>query len=163
MAIRAVNWGELQDVRPVWLPEGWGLWGIWPSPVDHDVCFQEAGFDDFADSDGEWDSGFALLVEDVLGVLGALGVARLIEGEYPTERGRMRKTFCDALVAAARDDNFAPCVVVFGEPARGFIRTSNGHPILWLVLADAGAAEVREKLGARHEVREGSLRWDKLV
>jgi hypothetical protein len=161
MAIRAVNCAELSSEALSWCPEGWRLWALWPSPVDHDSCFEQAGFDDFADSDDEWNSGFALLVEDVVRVLGRLGVARLAEGEYP--RGRPRETLGDALVAAARDDNFAPCVVVFGEPAQGLVRTSDGHPILWMALANGGAEEARHAIGARYALQTRSLKWDKLL
>jgi len=35
---------------------------IWPAPMDHDMCFKNGGFNDFADSNDEWDSDFEKLI-----------------------------------------------------------------------------------------------------
>ncbi len=161
MVIKLVNWDEVVTAQPPWLPEGWRLWAVWPSPVDHDACFEAAGFRDFADSDEDWDADFACLVQQVMGGLEKVGIAKLNTGEYPIERGHRRESLVDALIAAATDDNFQPCTVTFEETPRAFLRTSDGHRILWVALR-SGALDVVAVVEPR-DVRETTLDWARLV
>ena len=163
MTIRRVNWGEITKSRPSWSPELWRVWAIWPSPVDHDLCFKAAGFDDFADTDEAWNSEFATFVGGMLGQLETAGRPKLASGEYPVDQGRVRQSLADALVAASRDDNFRPCTVTFGEPARALIRTSDGHPLLWIALAEGDAAKMVAAAAGNRDVREQNLDWEKLL
>jgi hypothetical protein len=80
MRISRVNWGELKNERPQWSSMSGRLYAIWPSPVDHDLCFDAAGFADFSDSDDLWHRDFNDLVARVLESLGDLGTAILHEG-----------------------------------------------------------------------------------
>jgi hypothetical protein len=100
-------------------------------------------------------------MERALQALGRDGNGTLTTGEYPMERGRLRESLADALLAAAGDDNFRPCTVAFGEPARSFLRTSDGHPVLWVGLA-TGEPSVTAVTGDL-EVRVMDLDWGKLV
>jgi hypothetical protein len=163
MPLRHLNWDEILDVHPAWRPSAWRLWALWPSPIDHDSCFAEAGFSDFGDSDEAWNTAFAALLEEVLICLNRYGEPRLLEGEQPTERGRPRRTLGDALLAAATDDNFPACFVGFGSRTQALLRTSDGHPVLWV----ASSSDVLESLlavaasygGARRQ----TLDWRKLL
>jgi hypothetical protein len=62
MRISRVNWGEVNNGRPEWSSPSGQLYAIWPSPVDHDLCFDAAGFADFGDSDDLWHRDFNDLV-----------------------------------------------------------------------------------------------------
>ena len=101
MRISRLNWGEVSEGRPSWSGASGRLWAIWPSPVDHDLCFESAGFTEFSDTDASWDSEFADLVGRLMGILENLGSATLSEGEYPVDGGRTRSSVRDALIAAA--------------------------------------------------------------
>lgn len=46
------------------VPRDCRLLAIWPAPVNHDVCFKEAGFSLFGDNDADWDQA----AERLLGV-----------------------------------------------------------------------------------------------
>jgi hypothetical protein len=161
--ISRVNWGEVGEARPSWSPVSGRLCAIWPSPVDHDQCFAAAGFTDFADSDGTWWLHFGDLVARIVGVLEPAGHAVVRTGETPSGV-EGRQVVPQALLAAATDDNFPTCLVEFGDPPRASIRTSNGHAIMWLWTADGTAIDaVLSAMALGHEVRQLSLRWDKLA
>lgn len=141
MKIARVHWAEITEARPSWSSASGRLYAIWPSPIDHDACFAAAGFSDFGDSDEAWDAEFAEFVEKTLAVLGEIGKAR----------GGPRASLRDALIAAARDDNFPPCVVSFGEPVVASVRTSDGHPILWIWIATGGLDALLPRIVASRE------------
>ncbi|HSB71804.1 MAG TPA: hypothetical protein VLT62_20940 [Candidatus Methylomirabilis sp.] len=159
-----MNWGEVDEGRPHWsLPSG-RLYAIWPSPVDQDLCFDAAGFADFGDSDAVWHRDFADLVARVLESLAQLGTAILREGEYPVDRGCTRVSCRDALIAAATDDNFPPCVVGFGDPLKASVRTSDGHALLWTWLSEGVSMDaVVTRLASDHETKHMTMQWEKLA
>lgn len=150
-AIRSLHWDEPRLELPIpWTPGSGRVLAIWPAPIDHDACFAAAGFVDFADSNPGWDAEFRDLLRSLLHFLERTGQARLQTGEYPAERGafawlahwvgppRATPNLDDALLAAARDDRFPPCVVQFGDPVRASVRSSSGHPLLWVWSAPGG-------------------------
>jgi len=163
MKILRLNWGELEEERPDWSPGSGHLYAIWPSPVDHDVCFEAAGFEDFADSDGAWDDDFADLVQRLIHALGGARVAVLAAGEYPVDGWRRRRSLRDALIGAARDDGFGPCVVHFGEPATAAVRTSDGHPILWTWMAEPSIDRILGAVAQGRPVKRMDMNWEKLA
>ena len=59
-------------------PEGCCLVALWPSPVNPDACFEEAGFRDFGDNDLVWDENAGILLQRLLSVLSHWGEARLL-------------------------------------------------------------------------------------
>lgn len=158
-----INWDELSTPRPNWCPGAWRLWALWPSPVDHDACFEAAGFADFADSTETWHFEFAQLVANLLAELGQVGRPRLAEGEYPTRRARTRESALDALLAAALDDNFRPCLLAFGHPPQALIRSSDGHPILWIALEAGDATALIAVAAKTGKPRQRALDWSKLL
>jgi hypothetical protein len=164
MGISRLNWDEVKEARPAWSPQSGRLYAIWPSPVDHDQCFEAAGFSDFGDSDDTWDRDFADLVARLLDALAGMGKTVLREGEYPVDRGRTRVSCRDALIAAARDDNFPPCVVGFGDPPNASVRTGEGHAILWTWVAhDADVDRFLGELAGDREIVKKTMKWEKLA
>ena len=163
MKISRLNWGEIKGERPLWAPSAGQLYAIWPSPVDHDLCFESAGFADFGDSDSAWDDDFAQLVQWLVDALGEAGTAMLREGEYPVAGGRARHSIRDALIAAATDDNFSPCMVHFGEPPTSSVRTSDGHAILWTWMAEGEIGPVLDVVAKGREVNQMTMNWEKLA
>jgi hypothetical protein len=164
MGISRLNWGEINEARPPWSWPSGRLYAIWPSPVDHDQCFEAAGFTEFGDSDDSWDRDFSDLIARVLESLAHFGGAVLREGEYPVERGRPRASCRDALIAAATDDNVPPCVVVFGDPPKASVRTCDGHPILWTWIS--GDNDLDTSLGGLaggREIVNRTMKWQKLA
>jgi hypothetical protein len=163
MTIRHLNWDEVAHAQPLWRPRGWRLLALWPSPIDHDTCFAGAGFSDFEDSDDAWHARFSELVADVVRERAHHGEPRLVEGEQPRKKGRQTEPLRDALLAAASDDNFPACVVEFGSPRRALVRTSDGHPMLWI----ASSSDLHEELqavAAKHGgARRLQLDWNKLA
>ena len=163
MSIQRLNWGSVGPARPPWADASGRLWAVWPSPVDHDACFDAAGFSEMADTDAAWHDGFSELLERLLTTFEAFGEPRLTEGEYPRQGRRVFRSLRDALLAAATDDNFPPCVVSFGEPARASVRTSDGHPIVWLWTDATPSIDVLlPPVAAGLPTREVALRWEVL-
>ena len=74
-----VHWSVVEHARAVRLSgtERF-LVAIWPSPVNPDSCFQAAGFDDFDDSDADWDEAADRQLDRVLAWLGEFGAPRLL-------------------------------------------------------------------------------------
>jgi len=47
-----VHWAPiLHEIARHRVAKGFELFALWPSPVNDDVCFREAGFTEFGDSD----------------------------------------------------------------------------------------------------------------
>jgi hypothetical protein len=110
---------------------------IWPGPVDYDACFSAQGFTDFADSDATWNRQFAEIVSRLFTGFSRAGNPSLVAGEIPVRRvGWLRRremgTLQDALLCAARNDNFRPCTVGFGSPVQAQLTASDGHPIVFV-------------------------------
>jgi hypothetical protein len=163
MGISRLNWGELNEARPPWSPTAGHLYAIWPSPVDHDVCFEAAGFTEFGDSDDAWHRDFADLVARALNSLAHLGDPVLREGHTVDREGR-RVSFRDALIVAATDDNFPPCVVGFGDPPKASVRTSDGHAILWTWVSENVELDAfLDRLAEGREVVNRTMKWEKLA
>ncbi len=173
-AIRGICWDAPEPALAA-LPALPGAAGValWPTPIDADACFEEAGFAEFADSDAEWDAGFeqlgALLVETV----GRLaGPAQPLPPPPPTRAwfglrrvARPAPTALEALLEAAHDDNRGRVTACFGSPARAALTTADGHPIWWLHAAPelAGLPEaVRAACAARYPVARRPLPWTTL-
>lgn len=72
------------DVARRYASEGSMLFALWPSPVNHDVCFREAGFTDFADGDETWDAHADGVLTRLLAELSSYGPPHLVS--KPAER-----------------------------------------------------------------------------
>jgi hypothetical protein len=131
--LRKIHWSSIESAPIDGLPPP--FFCIWPEPIDADACFQSAGFSAFADSDELWDAEFNRLVNDLFLYLREFGSPQIVHGELPVERHFLHQrigSIQDALVCAATDDQFPPCVIGFGNPTRAAIAATDGHPIFWL-------------------------------
>jgi hypothetical protein len=150
MNIEALCWDEVG-----------GAVAVWPSPVDHDVCFQAAGFTEFADTDEEWHEEFEGIVNRVIAWCTAAGQPRITR--FVGIKGVPNPSVRDALLASARDDQFIVSVVSFGETLT--VVTADGHPIIWL----CGLPGSRSIEGALVEfageklLRRVTLDWPRLM
>jgi hypothetical protein len=163
MDLHRLNWGEVTEGRPPWATTSGRFFAIWPSPVDHDVCFEAAGVADLGDTDAEWDDAFCAMLERLLAKLEEVGQPRLTEGVYPPTGIRTSRPVRDALLAASFDDNFRPCSVEFGAPARASVRTSDGHAILWLWIdSDLRFESVLSEAAGTIPTCAATLNWSKL-
>lgn len=177
-SIHSLHWAEIPVDGAVhtWVPGPGRILVLWPAPIDHDACFAAAGFSDFADSDETWDAEFAGMVGSLVRFLERFGEARLQSGDSAREGGvlaalgralgarRQELGPANAILVAARDDNIPPCEVHFGVPVRAVLRTSNGHPLLWVWSNASGL--VREELlaaiGGHRAMPNTSLDWTML-
>jgi len=161
-SIVRLNVGEIpMPDQAIWGRMG-RVWALWPSPVDHDQCFREAGFDEFADTDADWDRDLAELVSRTVEVLQRLAPGRVSGGEYLLGESNT-EALHEAILAGTKEDSLQPPVVSFGEPPLASVRTSDGHAILWIWLA-AGDLEQHLALIAKgRDVRTRNLSWDRLL
>ena len=64
--IEQLHWDAVGPTEKVPSIRGPAQWlAIWPSPVDADACFSEAGFHDFADTDDSWDSAWRSILRAI--------------------------------------------------------------------------------------------------
>jgi hypothetical protein len=156
-----MDWDEIVGIRPDWCPPSWRLWAVFPSPVEADACFQEAGFTSFADADAAWDDDFAWAIHVVIAELSRDGAARMTEGDYPHWEGTDESVFWPVL-AAATDDNFHPCVLSFGD-GRALLRTQDGHAILWIARRGGDIDNILSVLRTRFVEERTCLDWTRLL
>lgn len=159
------------------LPPSGQLFALWPEPVNHDACFEAAGFAAFGDPDAEWDAQFEAMIDAVLGHLSALGppsyndperitptrslVSRLLRRPAPAA-----PTPSQALVLAAENDQVGPIRVELGQPPAARVIASDGHPILWIWLRDDVAGmwpELCRVAAAGRPIATTELDWTRLV
>lgn len=177
--IRRLHWSSVPDhlVRE-WSFAGGSSFAVWPAPVDHDACFENAGFRDFADTDEAWDKEFAGLLDKLLVVLNQAGrpiirqsqqaeKAETLVGRVARIARRKAKatpSLSECVLLPARDDQFTACILDFGDPAEVRLRTSGGHPILWLCLTrQQNIDRILRELKADTPVQETVLDWAHLA
>src|SRR5437773_1481754 len=77
-SIHSLYWGIVPNhCAPYWIDRTGTLVGLWPAPVNHDRCFSDAGFRDFADPDDHWDQDWAQIIQRLLDHLKQYGNPRL--------------------------------------------------------------------------------------
>jgi hypothetical protein len=113
---------------------------LWPSPVNPDACFEEAGFTDFGDAGPAWDDQADALVQRVLHALVAQhGPAQLRQAPLMRFQPWYRALFTrpqplplwEQLSRPMHDDRHALADIGFGS-SRVRIRASDGHPLMWI-------------------------------
>lgn len=151
---------------------GCRLLAIWPAPVNHDVCFQEAGFALFGDNDEAWDKAAEGVLQRAIENLSRFGAAKQIGKplrddppwylrlfrtghELPLQQQALWPMHWDSLPAFH---------VRFGESGAA-LRTGNGHFLLWVSLPDSGpgASEFVRSIAGPWSVVETKLRWAALL
>jgi hypothetical protein len=150
---------------------------FWPSPVDHDACFEAAGFDEFADGDEDWDPEWLDIVSRAVEYLQRYGPATIQEsaaayreekrlGWWQRLRGERPRIIFDSslpiseqVVLTSRDDQFGPCIVSFGEV---LLQTDSGHAILWVTCQQSTVYDPHEMAlacASGRTVSQRSLDW----
>jgi hypothetical protein len=169
--IERILWSSLGT--SVWSGQTGRLFAVWPAPVNHDVCFKAAGFDDFADSDEAWHMQFQSALDRAVASLSSHGAALVTRGEaaalgFIDRLLRKKATAARAakrLGLAAYDDQFGTCCVQFGTPVRAIACTTNGHPIVWIWLGDSVTdswSATLHAFGQDRPVAEANLNWEHL-
>ncbi len=172
MTIHTVHWGRVPlGTRPEWLARSNSLIAIWPAPIDGDFCFREAGFVDFADSDSDWDEEFETIITKLFEWLKSHhGVALAHDAspiaEWPRSPDLDEPAILDRLVLATYDDRFPETIASFGDPITVKLRTSDGHPILWLGIAEGaslGLDDLLAHLAEGRAIEKMDLKWQHLL
>lgn len=149
------------------------LFAIWPSPVNPDVCFRQAGFTDFGDADASWDADADGLLTGLLDVLSSYGAPCL--KTKPAERPLpwYRRPFARPKAFNLRQqielplhwDSMPDCIVTFGE-AGVSLRTGSGHHIFWITMPHSQASSfpnLVRRVAASHPIAQTDLKWECLV
>jgi hypothetical protein len=169
-----VHWSQVGgDAARRYASEGSMLFALWPSPVNHDVCFGEAGFTAFADGDETWDAHANGLLTRLLAELSSYGQPHLVSKPAERHRPWYRRPFSTPESFDLREqielpiqwDELPDCVVAFGESGVS-LRTGSGHHIFWIVLPQregSAFASMVDRVAASHPVVRTELRWESLV
>jgi hypothetical protein len=175
--INTVYWcdlpAELTDV------EGERRFAIWPSPVEHDCCFEKAGFTEFSDSDDQWDTEWKGVLFRLLRFMAQFGAHTLLNAndvESPVRNwwGRLLSFQSPKIVLAPLerlllstvDDQFADAVITFGDPPLIVVRTGAGHPVVWLTIAPPTSLSVSSlvrQIAEDRPVARLELDWKYLI
>ena len=169
-----VHWSPVSiDSARRYSAGGLQLFALWPSPVNPDVCFREAGFRDFGDGDENWDIHADGLLTRLLAELSCHGMPRLTskpaERRQPWYRSLFAKPepfdFREQIELPLHRDDAPDCVVAFGESGVS-LRTGNGHHIFWIVLPEhksASFTDMVSRVAGSHPIARTDLRWECLV
>lgn len=134
-----LHWSRVPNPPADALP-GVQVHALWPSPVNPDACFTEAGFTDFEDADPSWDEQADALVQRVLDALIAhFGPAALQRAPIMRFQPWYRALFSrpqalplwEQLSRPMHDDRHDPAEIRFGS-SRARIRGSEGHQLIWI-------------------------------
>lgn len=161
-----VHWSPVASA-----PGGRALLALWPAPMNHDVCFRDAGFTDFGDTDGTWDENANGILTRLLEALAGYGRPRLLSKPAEHYRPWYRRLFRTPEVLGMREQIEAPmwwglpdCIVGFGESGAA-LQTGSEHHIFWITLPDADAGMVSRLLtsvSGPHPLIRTDLDWDRL-
>ncbi len=139
----SINWGTVVDGGD--FPAGWQVYALWPAPVNDDVCFKDAGYNDFQSDDENyseayWDAQAEILHQRLIRTLSDLGEPALLSKPLLGKRSLSRFWKPGESLPLAEQLNWPAChdslplaVVRFGEVAE--LRMGNGHRLYWIGLS----------------------------
>src|SRR5690606_14260622 len=141
-----IHWSLVPREQSVDLaPAGYRLLAVWPAPVNHDVCFEAAGFTLFADNDEPWHRAADDFLQQVIDRLSGFGAFKLMSAPLKAEVAWYLRPFRtpkelplqqQALLPMQYDD--LPWFhAQFGTDGAS-LWTGGGHYLLWLSLPDTG-------------------------
>lgn len=163
--ITAINWQPIPS-------DYWkGLectyhYALWPSPVDHDQWFMNAGFTEFADSDDQWEADYHQINARLVAALKSKGPATVRDSTRSfLQRWFSADTADEALVyeliKGSQYDQLV-CRIDFGNPPQAIIRPNS--QVWWLSMAtpeNQWVEKLAATLAAGRKVNRGSLDWSK--
>ncbi|MDB6031292.1 MAG: hypothetical protein JWM16_1630 [Verrucomicrobiales bacterium] len=169
---------DMEPFRILWSPvpgaaPGMEMFALWPSPVNDDVCFREAGFTDFGDGDENWEGNANDVLTRLLDDLSRYGPAHLVSAPVERHQPWYCRLFGNPEVYDLREqielpmewDELPDCIVAFGV-AGATLRTGSGHHIFWITVPWADAASfprLVERVAASHPIVRTGLRWEYLL
>jgi len=160
-----VHWSSISPTLAVgrgW-PEGTVV-AVWPSPVNADACFEEAGFTEFADRGNAWHADFEQLVDLVLEHLETLGPPRVARRPYPEDPepvGDIAHLIIESATASYAEDFVA--LLEFGVGKVAALQTGSGHDVLWIWYRDSKLQSLLDALARSWPVERRELDWDVLL
>lgn len=175
--IQTIFWDRVSTAwQPTSLVSLRHVHAVWPSPVDADACFRNAGFTEFADTDDEWDSDWRTVVEAVITYLARFGHPAIREPIVPVTESRLwdrllgrasrhkeiSLPLVDQVVLATMDDQFPHAVVDFGEGHDVTLVAGDGHPVLWIFSnpeSDLSISGLGSQLGQNRSYDQRTLDW----
>jgi hypothetical protein len=186
--IREICWGVVPSgLARRWVEPGGSLTALWPSPVNADQCFINAGFSQFGDQEDEWDvdqwdSEWRVVVGLLIGELRKCGEDHLRNrADVWAYRGKRwwewLIPWCkpveavdlppvDRVVLSTEEDWLPDAVVDFGEPPAVTLYSGTGHEILWVAAtarAGVSGAALARTVAEGRPVRQYDLRWECLL
>jgi hypothetical protein len=151
---------------------GHHLIAIWPSPVNHDACFEQAGFTEFGDNDEEWDAQAEELLRRVIAQLSRFGSPVLLSKPLPMRRPWYQvfkssppQPLLQQALLPMHWDSLPSFRAVF-SPSTAELRTGSGHFLLWVSVPTALLAEPRAfvaEVAAPWPIQQTQLRWHTLL
>ncbi|CAN5455974.1 hypothetical protein BH10PSE11_BH10PSE11_19990 [soil metagenome] len=148
------------------------LLAIWPAPVNHDACFEEAGFTLFGDNDENWDEAAEDLLQRVIENLSRFGAVKQVSKplrDNPPWYLRLFRTGRELPLQQQASlpmqwDSLPSFHAQFGGSGAA-LWTGNGHFLLWVSLPNDGpdASEFVKRIAGPWPVVETGLRWAALL
>ena len=175
--IRNIHWDTLSSEPITTLTSApRHLHAIFPSPIDSDQCFHEAGYRDFADTTNVWDDQWNQIVRRAIEYLSRIGQLSIREPIVPVIENRLvdrifkrvprfdeqTLTVCEQIVLATMDDQFGQCIVDFGSNRDATLIANAGHPILWVFAKSQFALSIEdmaETIGPTYPNSQRKLDW----
>jgi len=144
-------------------PEGTVI-AVWPSPVNADACFEEAGFSEFADRGDAWHADLERLVDLVIEQLETLGAPRVARKPYPEDPepvADMAHLIIESATATYAEDFVA--LLEFGMPKAAALQTGSGHDVLWIWYRDSHLQSLLDALARSWPIERRELDWQVLL
>lgn len=164
-----IHWSLIRSDDAAGLtPPGSRLVAIWPAPVNHDTCFEAAGFSLFGTNDDDWDRAAEDLLRQVIAHLTRFGALNLVSTPLrddlpwylrPFRTGQELPLLEQALFPML-DDGLPSFHAQFGGD-HAALRTGDGHFLLWITLPEAGPepSAFARSVAQSREIVETGLDW----
>jgi hypothetical protein len=151
------------------------VYALWPTPMNEDVCFEEAGvthfkYEDENWSEQHWDEKAEILQYRLITVFSYLGAPTLLSEPLLAKRS-LEKFWAPGkplpLIEQLRwpvlDDNLPEVVIRFGDAIE--LRARSGHELYWISLSSKCSSsfdELLAKIAGNWPTAQLQLDWDKL-